>query len=199
MLRKIGFLKTTAIGGLLFLLPLIVVGALLGQAVPIVLAIADFLGRFLPTRSVGGVSILVVLAIACVVGLGFAAGVVARLSLGRRFSGWMERNLLVLFPRYAIVRDQMAGKVGGGFIEATLKPVLVTFDDHQALAFESDRTSELVAIFLPGAPDMWSGQFIMVPPERVAALDLEFWRANAMCKRLGRESAAELHAARRRA
>jgi uncharacterized membrane protein len=147
---------------------------------------------------VGGVSVLVLLAIACVLGLCFAAGVVARLSLGRRLSAWMEGNLLLFFPRYAIVRDQMAGNVGSGIVEATLKPVLVSFDDHQALAFESDRTAELVAVFLPGAPDVWAGQLIIVPAGRVTPLNMEFWKATDMCKRLGRDSAAELAAAQQR-
>jgi hypothetical protein len=41
MIKHIGFLKTTAIGGLLFLLPLIIVGALIGQVVPIVMTVAE--------------------------------------------------------------------------------------------------------------------------------------------------------------
>jgi hypothetical protein len=51
MHRHFGFLKTTALGGLLFLLPLIVIGALAGQAVPIVLTVADVFGKVIPVRS----------------------------------------------------------------------------------------------------------------------------------------------------
>ncbi len=189
MIRHFGFLKTTAIGGMLFLLPLIVIGALLGQAVPVVIAVAEFLGRFIPQRSVGGVSLLVVLAIVCVVLLFFTAGMIARLSLGKRLSGWMERNLLLLFPRYAVVRDQMAGNVGGGIIATSLKPVLVNFDDHQLIAFESDRSESLVIVFVPGAPDPWSGQIVFVEPEQVTPLNMEFASAIDLCKRLGRDSA----------
>lgn len=188
MERHFGFLKTTALGGILFLLPLIVVGALIGQAVPIVMMLADFLGRFIPQRSVGGVSLVIVLALVLVLLICFGAGVVARLSLGRRFSGWMERNLLLLFPRYAIVRDQMAGNVGGGIVSTTLKPVLVRFDDHQLIAFESDRGDDLVIVYLPGAPDPWSGQIVFVKPEQVSPLNMDFAKAIEICKRLGRES-----------
>ena len=42
---SIHFLRTTAIGGVLFLLPLIVLGALIGQVVPIVMSIAETLGE----------------------------------------------------------------------------------------------------------------------------------------------------------
>ena len=188
MFRHFGFLKTTAIGGILFLLPLIVIGALIGQAVPIVIAVAEMLGKVIPQRTVGGVSLLILLALALVVLLCFAAGVVARLSLGRRFSGWVERNLLLLFPRYAIVRDQMAGTVGDGIVQSSLKPVIIKFDDHQAIAFEADRTSDRVIIYLPGAPDPWSGQVVSVDAHRVSQADMDFGTAIDLCKRLGRRS-----------
>lgn len=189
MIRHFGFLKTTALGGILFLLPLIVVGALIGQAVPIVMTLAELLGRVLPHRTFAGVSLLIVLAFVLVLLMCFGAGVVARLSLGRRFSGWMERNVLLLFPRYAVVRDQMAGNVGGGIISTTLKPVLVKFDDHHLLAFESDRTKRFVTVYLPGAPDPWSGQIAFVELHRITPLDMDFAKAIDLCKRLGRDSA----------
>lgn len=198
MRRHFGILRTTALGGVLFLLPLIVVGALIGEAVPIVIAVAEFLGRFIPTRDVAGVSLLVLVAIAICLGICFAAGVVARLSLGKRLSGWVERNVLLVFPRYAIVRDQMAGTVGGGIVESTLKPVLVRFDDHEALAFESDRNTDVggrVVIYLPGAPDPWTGQVIFVDCSRVTPLTIDFGAAIDICKRLGRESSAALRKA----
>ena len=56
--RKIGFLKTTAIGGLVFLLPLIVIGILLGQLVPIVLTVAQFLNETLGFKSATGYAVL---------------------------------------------------------------------------------------------------------------------------------------------
>ena len=43
--KSFGFLKTTAIGGLIFLLPLIVIGILVGEIAPIVLAVAKVLAN----------------------------------------------------------------------------------------------------------------------------------------------------------
>ena len=196
MLRRFGFLRTTALGGVLFLLPLIVLGALIGQAVPIVAAVARFIGKIIPVQGAVGVSIVIALAVALCMLICFGAGMVARLSLGRRLSGWMEHHLTLLFPRYIMVRDQMAGKVGAGLIESSLKPVLVSFDDHQVLAFESERTAERVVIFLPGAPDPWSGQIVFVEPRQVAPLSMEFGRAIELCKRMGHGAAAEIGQAR---
>ncbi len=81
MNKLVRFLKTTAIGGLLFLLPLIVIGALIGQVVPIVLSIAEVLGEYIPLKTAGGIGLLILLAVVVVLLLCFAAGLLARWSL----------------------------------------------------------------------------------------------------------------------
>ncbi len=48
----LGFLKTTIIGGLLFLIPLIVIGVILAKAYEVMKAIANPLSRFLATDTV---------------------------------------------------------------------------------------------------------------------------------------------------
>ena len=80
--KSFGFLKTTAIGGLIFLLPLIVIGALVGQIVPIVLSIATFLSDYIPVKTPAGIAMLIGLALGIVLLLCFAAGLVARWSIG---------------------------------------------------------------------------------------------------------------------
>lgn len=188
---QFGFLRTTALGGLIFLLPLIVVGALVGQAAPLLVSAAEFLGTWIPIRSAGGIVLLVLLAIAAIGLLCFLAGLVARLSFGQRFSRWAEKTLQLLFPRYAILRDQMADNVGGD--EAPrLKPVLVEVADGRRLAFESDRAGDVVAVYLPGAPDTWSGHVVYVPANRVEPLNVDFGTAVTMCEALGRESIPRL-------
>ena len=193
MTKHLGFLKTTAIGGLIFLLPLIVIGALIGQVVPIVLTIAEALNEVLPVKSASGIALLVALAIAVLLLLCFLAGLTARRSVGRQFSALIEKNLLMLFPRYAILKDQMAGTIGGDAAKPRMKPVLVRFDDATRIAFEIERSEAgLVAIYLPGAPDPWSGHVVHMTAERVEPLEVDFSDAVATCEQLGRGSAAVL-------
>ena len=93
MQGKLGFLKTTAIGGVLFLFPLMVVGALLGQMAPIVMTVAEFLGEWIPVRTPVGISLLILCSLSVVLGLFFGAGLLARRSWGKRISVAFERNL----------------------------------------------------------------------------------------------------------
>ncbi len=95
MRKSIGFLKTTALGGLIFLLPLIVVVALLGQAVQIVYAVAEPIGKYLPVTSVMGVSLGVAIAVAGLLAVCFLSGLAARRSFARRFSQTIEKKTAV--------------------------------------------------------------------------------------------------------
>lgn len=190
MTKSFGFLKTTAIGGLIFLLPLIVIGALIGQVVPIVISIAEVLGEFLPVTTPGGIALLILLAIVVLLLLCFAAGLVARRSFGRKISSFIEKNVQLLFPRYAIYKDQMAGSIGGDENRPLMKPVLVKLDEFSRVAFEVDRAEGgLVAVYFPGAPDPWSGSVAYVTADRVERLEVEFNDAVAISEQLGRDSA----------
>jgi uncharacterized membrane protein len=188
----IRFLRTTAIGGLIFLLPLIVVGALIGQVVPIVLTIAESLGEILPgfLKTPGGIALLFLLAIAILLLLCFAAGILASRSYARSLSEWFEKKLVLLFPRYAILKDQMAGSIGGDQSRPQMKPVLVRFDDCIRLGFETERNEEtrIAAVYLPGSPDPWAGKVVLVGVDRVQAVNTSFASAVATSEQLGRGS-----------
>ena len=188
--RFINFLKTTAIGGLLFLLPLIVLGALIGQIAPIVISIASALNKNIPVKTPTGFAILVGLSIAIVLLLCFAAGMFARWSLGMKISTAFEKKLALFFPRYSILKDQMADTIGGNETRPQMKPVLVAFDEYQRIAFETERdeVQGLATIYLPGSPDPWSGKAVIVKLDRINRLDADFGHAAATCEQVGRGS-----------
>lgn len=193
MNKIIRFLKTTAIGGLLFLLPLIVIGALIGQVVPIVMSVAESLGEYIPVKTPAGIGLLILLAIVVVLLLCFAAGLLARRSLGKRITENFEKYLLLLFPRYAIIKDQMAGSIGGHEARPQMKPIVARFEDSLRIGFEIERTDTgLVTVYLPGAPDPWLGTVVLVNADRVEQADIEFGEAVAIFEQVGRGSAALL-------
>lgn len=195
--RWIRFLKTTAIGGLLFLLPLIVLGALASQLAPVVTGIATFIqdhNEDLPFHTPTGIAFLTSLSIAVLLLMCFAAGMVAKWSIGQRLSGLFEKNLLMLFPRYAILKEQMADSIGGRDIRPQMKSVLVRLVDRRVIGFETDRSKDQkhVAVYLPGSPDTWAGQVAIVDSENVEPLSLDFGQTVSICEQLGRGSFARI-------
>ena len=188
----LGFLRTTAVGGLIFLLPLIVIGALIGQVVPIIMTIAESLAEILPgfIKTTSGIAALIGLSIAVLLLLCFAAGLLARWSLGKRLSAFFERNLLLLFPKYAILKEQMADTIGGDQTKPQLKPVVVEFSDFKRIGFETERDvqGQYAAVYLPGSPDAWAGEVVLVALDRIKSLEADFGETVATCEQLGRGS-----------
>ena len=189
--RWIRFLRTTAIGGLLFLLPLIVLGALAAQLAPIVTSIATFIQEHneqIPVHTPAGIALLTSLSIAILLSLCFAAGLIAKWSIGQRVSGLFEKNLLLLFPRYTILKDQMADTIGGRDNRPQMKSVLVKLHDQRLIGFETDRSRDghQVAVYIPGSPDTWAGYLTLVDADRVESLSMTFGDTVSTCEQLGR-------------
>jgi uncharacterized membrane protein len=193
MKQTLGIWKTTILGGIFFLLPFAVVMFLIGQLAALVVPVAKQIQPFIPAGlNVEYVSIATLLAIALLVALCYLAGLVARRSFARRFSGKLEKYLLLLFPRYAILKDQMASNIGGAASRPQLAPVVVTLNDAARIGFEVERAAGggPVTVFLPGAPDPWQGHVVQVAADRVARLAADFGQIVGVCEMLGRGTAS---------
>lgn len=187
--KTFGFLKTTAIGGLIFLLPLAVVGGLLGYIYNVVMAIYQPLAKYLPVSTAAGTAVLFLVAVGILVMLCFACGLAARRAIARKFSEKIEKHLVMVFPKYAIYKDIVAGNIGGDALAPSLVPVTVRLDDCLRIGYEAGRTSRgLAIVYLPGSPDPWMGSVVLAEPDRVEPLDVDFNETAAICERLGRGS-----------
>ncbi len=163
-------MRTTLIGGVFFLLPLAVIAYLVGSAGAAVYAVYPSL----PTLGVVVYTLIVAAVLVAVIGACFVAGLFARRSLARRLIRWVEKYLLMLFPRYAIFREQLSGNIGGEVAKNRLRPVLVQMAGHRRLALEVDRDAGMVVVFLPGSPDPWSGEVVLMEPASVEPVDVPF-------------------------
>lgn len=183
------FLRTTAIGGLLFLLPLAVIGGILGYVYSLVIVIYEPLKEMIPVSTASGIAILFLMALGILICLCFLAGIAARRTFARRFTKTVERQLTMMFPKYAIYKDILAGNIGGDSATPSLKPIRIELQDRIQIGYESGRTEDgLVIVFLPGAPDPWNGSVAMVKPEQVSPLEVDFNETAAICERMGRDS-----------
>ena len=187
--KSVGFVRTSAIGGIFFLLPFVVVAFLLGQVGKVVWVVAKELNQYMPTQTPMGYAALLLGAIALIVLACFGCGIIARRSLANRFTGVIEKYLLMLFPRYAIFKEQLSGNIGGDVFKNCLTPALITLQDHQRLAFEVERASgNRVVVYLPGSPDPWSGTVIILPDTKVESLKVDFGATLGAFEKLGQDT-----------
>lgn len=189
MRKTLGVWKTTILGGLFFLLPFAVVVFLVGQLSVIVAPIAQGIGNAFPKlpHTIGFVSGATLLATLLLVLLCYVAGLAARSAFAARFSGKIEKTIIFMFPRYAILKDQMASNLGGHAINPTMKPVLVRMEGVSRLGFETARAVDgSVTVFFPGSPDPWQGHLGVAAADRVEPIAADFGAAVSMCESLGR-------------
>ncbi len=187
--RPVGFLRSTAIGGIIFLLPLIVVGWLLGKAGSVVYMIAIFLRDTLDIHTAYGYSVTFAAAVAVTVLACFAAGVAARMALAKKISGAAEKHLTMLFPRYSIYKDQVAGGIGGDLAGDRMKAIMVEVAGVHRPAVEIERANDgTVTVYFPNSPDPWSGTIGFMPSEKVLRLEVDFGEFIAIFERLGRDA-----------
>jgi uncharacterized membrane protein len=192
--RTISFLKATAIGGLLFLLPFAGVVFILSYVYKVAQDTYKAIDPWLPDffHSGIGIAILFVVAVAIVVGACFLVGLFASRSIAKEGTQWLESNLLKVFPKYAIYKDILAGSLGSEHAAPSMKPVYVMHQGLRRLAFETNRQADgSVAIYFPGSPDPWSGFLAYVPAEDVQNANLSFSDAVSQLEQLGRAVVAK--------
>ena len=193
MRQVLGFIKTMIVGGMLFLFPLVIVTAIVGKAFKLMLSVTEPLDDVIPADSVGDVAVVNLVAIAALLVGCFVAGLVAQSAMGRKVYRAADAQLAGLIPGYAALRARLGGAVGSEEHRKALKAVFVRFDDQSQIAFEVERLSDgRVVVFLPGAPDPWSGAAIVVDADRVTPLDLEILQVTRALKNLGKGTGAAL-------
>ncbi len=192
---SLGAARTTALGGLLFLIPIVVIGVALGYVYHMVASGYHHLKPWIPFDSATGIMLVFCLAVIVLLLACFVFGLIARRAIGRHFSGTLERQLIKVYPKYAIYKDMLAGHLGGSDTVPSLHPVQVCRGGLVHLAFESDRLANgLVVVYFPGAPDTWNGSIALVPAEHVRPIDVPFAQFLGICERLGRQSSSLLGA-----
>ena len=191
-----GFLKTTAIGGLFFLLPLAVVLFLVGQVARAVWVVARELADYLPSLAYWGYPLVLLIALGLIVLGCFVSGIIARRQFGQRLSQTVETYVASVFPQYTIIKQRLSGNLGPSSATGSLRPIVVRLPGHTRLGFEIERhgdhadaagvVRESVTVYLPGSPDPWSGQVIIVPAHSVESLASPFGETTATMEHLGR-------------
>ncbi len=188
MEKKDSFVKTTLIGGLIFLIPIVIIMAILGKAIKMMMVVAQPLGKMIPFESVGGIALVNILAIVAVVLVCFLAGFLAKSPPGRKAFNFLDSKLLMIMPGYSFIKG-MTGSIDKKGDQKVLTPVLAKFDDVTQIGFEVERTNNgLVAVYLPGSPDTWSGSVAYMTEDRVEPLEVDFATASNVLRRLGRGS-----------
>lgn len=164
------FLRATISGGILFLLPVVLVIMMLGKAHQIMVKISGPLANLLPDRLMG-LDGSMILAVILLVFLCFFAGLLIRSKRVKKQMGRLEDTLFVYIPGYLLLKSIAADTVGES--EATaLKPVVVKDGDAWKIGFLVEEKEGLSTVFIADAPRHDAGEVLIFPSELVKRINV---------------------------
>ena len=186
------FLKTTLVGGVMFLVPVALLLVVLKHAMAFAGKVARPIAANFPQAEVGGIAVVSLVAALILLLIAFGAGLLARTPSGKRITRWFEESILGGMPQYRMVKSMAEGltQVESG---TGMQPVIVRTDDGWQLAYRLEELSGgWTALFVPQAPTPMSGNVMYVPTQRVRALPIGMPTAMKLVKSIGVGSADAL-------
>ena len=193
MKRLAAFFKTTTLGGLFVVLPLIVVLGLLTKLVMGVHAAAESVMAKLAGKESEAAHFPILFAILIVVGISFAFGLALTSRRGQATGSWFEGKLLYRIPGYAALRAILGG-LADASKEGVVKSGLLTVDpgiECFVLVIE-DHGGDYLTVYIPGSPNPGSGSVQVVRRHLVRILNVRMTDITGVLHQFGMGSAKVL-------
>ncbi|MBF4514963.1 DUF502 domain-containing protein [Flavobacterium sp. ANB] len=185
-------IKATFLGGIFFLAPLILLIVLLEKGYNIVQKITLPLVSLLPRVKILGLALQELIGILIIIIICFLAGLLARKAKAQKLIQKLEDGVLSFVPGYSFMKKMNENIVGFESNEE-LKVVLVPTDAGLQFAFLIEQIDENnFSVFIPDAPNPWSGSVCFVNKKDIKELEISQKEALACIRKLGYGSAALL-------
>jgi uncharacterized membrane protein len=179
------FFQTTLAGGILFLLPAIVIAIILIKAHQAAAKVMLPLAGLISKETIAGMDVARLLALALLIFCCFFAGLFARTSLAQKLVRGIENAVLSNLPGYSFIKG-IGESVAGVETDRHYEPVLVSIEEAWQIGFLMERIEGgHAAIYVPDAPSPWSGSVYFMPEERFKMLDIPPVSLLACLRKLG--------------
>jgi len=179
------FIKTTLIGGLFFVIPLVLLVLIIGKVLDIFRKLVAPIADEIPIEAIGGITISRIIALLILLLVCFIAGLFAKDKYASKLKIWIEAKVLSNIPGYSLLKGMTESAVGMDS-ENLRDVVLVDIEEVWQIGFLMDKIDdELCSVYIPGAPNPMSGDVFFVKNERLKPLDLPALSAMKIYKKLG--------------
>ena len=179
------FVKTTIIGGLLFLVPAVLIVLLVKNALELARKILVPIEKLLPFENIAGVAVEHLFAVVLIVAVCFLAGLAARTSPGTKLNTWLERMILRRIPGFGLIK-RVTKEMTNMESQSDFSVALARIEDAWVLSFIVEKLDGgLLAVFVPSAPTPAAGSIYYLTEDRVKRLDVSVSSAISCIMRLG--------------
>jgi len=180
------FLKTTALGGLFVVLPVLLLYLLLGEMLDLVIGLATPIADLFPKGTFDNLTAPFPIAVILIVGVSFVIGLALRVEIGRSLGDWIERKVLGRLPVYSALKSltKAFGEAGEG---AAFRPAMLrcSEDVREVVYVVEDHGDGQLTILVPWAPTAFSGFVKVVGKDRVEMLDSNLGEASRVLSHWG--------------
>lgn len=186
MKSLLNFIRTTITGGILFLLPVILLIMIFAKALEVLQKFSVPLSNELP-EIIFGLDGSNLIAIALLVLICFVSGLLFRSKLVKKWIKKLEDELLIHLPGYALIKSITADAVGKTS-EEDMVPILIREEDSYNIAFLVEKGEKLSTVFIPDAPRHDAGEVKIIPTDRIQKLDITAQKFTQSIKAYGKGS-----------
>ena len=174
-------------GGLLVLLPLLLLYMLVAEMVQLIVVLATPIADLFPAGTFDKVEYPVLLALVLILLVSFVLGLALRVSILSRVGDWAERSVLARIPTYNAIKDLSRGLVGASDEQAIFKPAVLTSTDteRRLVYLIEDHGDGHATVLIPRPPTAFAGDLLVVPIERLVLLDAGLGDVSAVISRWG--------------
>lgn len=178
-------IKATFLGGILFLVPLVVLLIILEKGYGIIQKITLPLVNNLPRVHVLGIALQELIGILIIILICFAAGLLARTARAKKLIQKLEDGILSFVPGYSFMKSTNES-IMGFESKQDLKVILVPTDAGWQFAFLIEQINENnFTVFIPDAPNPWSGSVVLVEKKDIREIEITQKEALACIRKLG--------------
>ncbi|URM38191.1 DUF502 domain-containing protein [Flavobacterium anhuiense] len=178
-------IKATFLGGILFLAPLVVLLVILEKGYGIIQKITLPLAEHLPRIHVLGIALQELAGIIIIILICFVAGLLAKTAKAKNLIQKLEDGILSFVPGYSFMKN-MNENIMGLESKDDLKVILIPTDAGLQFAFLIEEINEnKFAVFIPDAPNPWSGSVVFVEKKDITDVDISQKQALACIRKLG--------------
>jgi uncharacterized membrane protein len=184
------FARTTILGGVIFLAPIVVLIVVLAKAFGYAKTGIRAVVVYVPGVSDLSVGMATALSIATIALVCLLAGLIAQTVIAQRLVNVLEASVLSKIPAYEYLKQESASALGVAEI-GELPVVFVPMEGGWQLGVQTEALSNgLVSIFVPGAPNPHSGSVFFFPTDIVRPAGIKMAAGLGCLRRCGAGASA---------
>ena len=179
------FIRTAMAGGILFLLPIVILFTVVSKGLEILDTLTQGLDERLDGTIIWGLDGHNLLGIGLLLLICFVVGLLFRINRVKTSVNKFENNVLTYIPGYLLIKS-LATEALSDSQEELMQPVLVDSDGTYRLGFMTEQNNGYCTVFVPDAPQGNQGELHVVPEATVIKLAIKTSAMKHMIRNLGK-------------